>query len=62
MNMKRIKETMHGHASNWAPAIAFFAVFGFTGLVAVGLYRGYKAIRGLEEPLDLSGYEDPYRD
>ena len=53
---------MHGHASNWAPAIAFFAVFGFTGLVAVGLYRGYKAIRGLEEPLDLSGYEDPYRD
>ena len=50
---------MHGHASNWAPAIA---VFGFTGLVAVGLYRGYKAIRGLEEPLDLSGYEDPYRD
>jgi len=60
--MKQITDKLQGHAAEWGPKIAFFAVFGFTGLAAVGLYRGYKKILSNYEPLDLSGYEDPYQD
>jgi len=60
--MKQIKNKLQLHAGDLIPKIAFFAVFGITGLVAVGLYHGYKKIRSCYEPLDLSGYEDPYQD
>ena len=55
MKLDSVKEK----AAEWAPKVAFFAVFGFTGLAAVGLYRGYKSVKNkfMSEPLDLGGYE-----
>lgn len=43
-----MKDKVREQTKIWGPRIAFFAVFGFTGLAAIGLYKGYKLIRGID--------------
>ena len=44
-----MKDKIREHTYVWGPRVAFFAVFVFTGLAAIGLYKGYKAIRGIND-------------
>ena len=43
-----MKDKIREQTKVWAPRVAFFAVFGFTGLAAISLYKGYKMIKGVE--------------
>ena len=44
-----MKDKVREQAKVWGPRVAFFAVFGFTGLAAIGLYKGYKLLRGVTD-------------
>ena len=43
-----MKDTVKEQAKIWGPRVAFLAVFGITGLIAVGAYKGYKLVRGID--------------
>jgi hypothetical protein len=60
--VKRLTDRLQIHAAEWTPKIAYFAVFGLTGLTVAGLYHGYKAIRNKNERLEFNGFEDPTED
>lgn len=44
-----MKDKIREQTKVWGPRVAFFAVFGFTGLAAIGLYKGYKILKGVEK-------------
>ena len=43
-----MKQTVKEKTKKWGPKIAFFAAFGFTGLAAIGIYKGIQQIRDIE--------------
>jgi hypothetical protein len=43
-----MKQTLKEQTKKWGPKIAFFAVFGFTGIAAVGIYKGIQKVRDME--------------
>ena len=43
-----MKQTLKEKTKKWGPKIVFFAVFGFTGLAAISIYKGIQQIRGIE--------------
>lgn len=55
-----MKNKVREQTKIWGPRIAFFAVFGFTGLAAIGLYKGYKLIRGINDA-DFEITEEDWR-
>ena len=55
-----MKDKFQEQSKIWAPRIAFLAVFGLTGLVAAGLYKGYKLIRGINDA-DFEITEEDWR-
>lgn len=55
-----MKDKFREQTKIWGPRVAFFAVFGFTGLAAIGLYKGYKAIRGISDA-DFEITEDDWK-
>jgi hypothetical protein len=55
-----MKNKVREQTKIWGPRIAFFAVFGFTGLAAIGLYKGYKLIRGVDDA-DFEITEEDWR-
>lgn len=58
--MKQIKETVHAHASEWVPKIAFLAVFGLTGLACLGAVKVYKSLKAIRDA-DLVITEDDWK-
>lgn len=54
-----MKDKFQEQARIWGPRVAFFAVFGFTGLAAIGLYKGYKLVRGVRDA-DLTITEEQW--
>ena len=55
-----MKDKFQEQAKIWGPRVAFFAVFGFTGLAALGIYKGYKLVRGVRDA-DLTITEEDWR-
>ena len=55
-----MKDKFQEQARVWGPRVAFFAVFGFTGLAALGIYKGYKLVRGVRDA-DLTITEEDWR-
>lgn len=55
-----MKDKFQEQARIWGPRVAFFAVFGFTGLAALGIYKGYKLVRGVRDA-DLTITEEDWR-
>jgi hypothetical protein len=43
-----MKQTLKEQTKKWGPKIAFFAVFGLTGIAAVGIYKGIQKVRDME--------------
>lgn len=55
-----IREHLNEKARIWGPRVAFFAVFGFTGLACVGAVKAYRAIRGIKDA-DMVITEDDWK-
>ena len=55
-----MKDKIQEQTKIWGPRVAFFAVFGFTGLAAIGLHKIYKSIRGINDA-DFEITEEDWR-